>query len=419
MSQLKNDCFALGTNLVKFDYALGELEKITKPVVDVEKISIDSALMRILAEDIISDRNVPPHDNSAVDGYAVSYDDLSESGETSLLLAEHITAGHPLVGSAMRGKAYRIFTGAKMPIGSDTVFMQEDVFVDENKVTVPAGINLGANRRLLGEDVAEGTTILKRGQRLRPQEIGLLASVGLSEISVYKKLRVCVFSTGDEIYDPSGDAPDGCIFDANRFTVINSLRGLGCQVTDLGILKDDEQTIRNSLEEAAVEHDLMFTSGGVSVGDGDHIKSAVESLGSIYFWRLAIKPGRPIAFGQVLKTPFVGLPGNPVAAMVTFIRIARFIVLRLSGVSDDIHPKLYRVFAGFDFSSRGGRREWLRAQLKVGNNGDLYAHLFPAKGSGILSSMVNSSGLVEIGEEMSQIRNGDLVNFLPFNEIYT
>jgi molybdopterin molybdotransferase len=418
MAQLKDDCFAFGDKLMRLELALDELEKVIEPVVGVERVPLAAALSRILAEEVVSTRNVPPHDNSAVDGYAVFHDDLSASDDTRLPVAGRITAGHPLNKEAKRGEAYRIFTGAAMPDGADTVFMQEDVRTEGDVVILPAGIRPGANRRFMGEDVRAGTVILGRGKRLRAQEIGLAASIGLSELEVYKPLRVAVFSTGDEIRDPSGDAPEGCIFDANRFTIIGLLTGLGCQVSDLGILEDDEQTIRDALGGAAVDHDLIFTSGGVSVGDEDHIRAAVEALGSLHFWRLAIKPGRPIAFGQVATTPFIGLPGNPVAAMVTFMRIARILVLRLSGASGDIRPTLYRVAAAFSFKPRGERREWLRAHLKVHEDGTRSVHLFPAKGSGVLTSMVNSHGLVEISEGMTQIEGGDLVDFLPFNELY-
>jgi molybdopterin molybdotransferase len=419
MAQLKDDCFAFGDELMPLELALDELEKVIKPVVGVVSVQLADTLSQFLAEDVVATRNVPPHDNSAVDGYAVFHGDLSASDDTRLAVAGRITAGHPLNTVAKRGAAYRIYTGAAMPDGADTVFMQEDVRTEGDDVILPAGIHLGANRRFMGEDVRTGAVILSRGKRIRPQEIGLAASIGLSELMVYKPLCVAVFSTGDEIYDPSGDAPEGCIFDANRYTIIGLLMELGCQVTDLGILDDDEHAICDALTSAAVSHDLIFTSGGVSVGDEDHIRPVVEALGSLHFWRLAIKPGRPIAFGQVASTPFVGLPGNPVAAMVTFMRIARILVLRLSGASGDIRPILYRVAAAFSFKPRGERREWLRAHLKIDEDGARSVHLFPAKGSGVLTSMVDSHGFVEISEGMTQIKDGDLVDFLPFNELYS
>ncbi|MBL6931539.1 MAG: molybdopterin molybdotransferase MoeA [Rhodospirillales bacterium] len=416
MPPLKDDCFAHADELTPLDVALDQLETTLEPVAGIEKVSLGEALSRILAEDVRSDRDVPPHDNSAVDGYAVFYDDLSCDEDTRLPLGGRIAAGHPLGHATKRGEAYRIFTGAPMPDGPDTVFMQEDVRVEGDDVIFPFGIKQGANRRFKAEDVSDGSVILARGKRLRPQEIGLAASVGRSELAVYKKLRVAVFSTGDEVRDPSDDAPAGCIYDANRFTVMGLLGRLGCTVTDLGILQDDEATIGAALAAAAKDHDLLFTSGGVSVGDEDHIKPAVESLGSLHFWRLAIKPGRPIAFGQVAGTAFVGLPGNPVAAMVTFMRIARTMVLRLSGAAD-LRPTVYRVPAAFCFKAKGERREWLRARLEKNDDGVNCAHLFPAGGSGVLTSMVASDGLVEVAEDLTQIEEGDLVDFLPFSEM--
>ncbi|MBT4933124.1 MAG: molybdopterin molybdotransferase MoeA [Rhodospirillaceae bacterium] len=416
MTQLKDDCFAHGDDLTPLDLALEQLQKTVEAVVGTEEVPLSAALARILGQDVKAERNVPPHDNSAVDGYAVIHQDLMPDADTSLPIGGRITAGHKLDDVAKPGQAYRIFTGAPMPAGADTVFMQEDVRLDGDDVILPAGIKAGANRRFKGEDVQAGSVILSRGKRLRPQEIGLAASVGRSKLTVYKRLRVAVFSTGDEVRDPGGEAPEGCIFDANRFTIMGLLERLGCLVTDLGILEDDETVIADALSAAAGDHDLLFTSGGVSVGDEDHIKPAVEKLGSLHFWRLAIKPGRPIAFGQVAGTPFVGLPGNPVAAMVTFMCIARVLVLRLSGALDVAAPT-YKVRAAFSFKGKGERREWLRARLEKNADGDFCAHLYPATGSGVLTSMVASDGLVEVGEEQTRIEEGELVDFLPFPEM--
>ncbi|MCB2099940.1 MAG: molybdopterin molybdotransferase MoeA, partial [Rhodobacterales bacterium] len=274
----------------------------------------------------------------------------------------------------------------------------------------------GANRRFRAEDVAEGSVILAAGTRLRPQEIGLAASIGRATLAVRRPLRVAVFSTGDEVRDPSGEAPEGCIFDANRFTVMGLLADMGCAITDLGILPDRLDAIRDALDGAAGGHDLLITSGGVSLGEEDHVKAAVEALGSLHFWRLAIKPGRPIALGQVGDTAFVGLPGNPVAAMVTFMRIARPLVLLLAGRTD-IAPPFYTVPTAFAFNKKPGRREWLRARLAPGADGRPVVHRHPAGGSGVLSSMVESDGLVELSEDQGPFEAGTPVAFLPFNEV--
>jgi molybdopterin molybdotransferase len=416
MPQLTDDCFAAGGEMMSVDKALAMIDALVTPVMDVERVALDQAVGRILAEDVISDHNVPPHDNSAVDGYAVFFDDLDGTGETRLPVTGRIAAGHPLGRGAQRGEALRIFTGAPMPDGPDTVMMQEDCRVDGDFVIILPGIKRGSNRRSAGEDIATGSVILSRGRRLRPQDIGLSASAGRRDLAVHGRLRVALFSTGDELCDPGSPLVPGAIYDANRYALATLLAGLGCVVTDLGILADDLATVRDALDAAAEDHDLMFTSGGVSVGDEDHVKSAVEALGSLHFWRLAIKPGRPLALGQIGKVPFVGLPGNPAAALVTFLRFARPLILRLAGASH-VAPLLFPVRAAFDHNKKSGRREWVRVRLETGSDGGLTAVKFPREGAGILSSLVESHGLVELPEEMTQLSEGTMVDFLPFSEV--
>ena len=282
---------------------------------------------------------------------------------------------------------------------------------------MPPGIKRGSNRRKRGEDIKAGTLILRAGRRLRPQDIGLAASIGLAALAVRARLRVALFSTGDEIREPGADAPAGTVYDANRFSLIAALGGLGSAVTDLGILPDRFETIRDALGRAAAAHDLILTSGGMSTGEEDHIKAAVEAQGSLHFWRLAIKPGRPIAFGQVRRVPFVGLPGNPVAVMVTFLRIARPLILRLSG-ADAAAPRLFKLRADFEHNKKAGRREWVRAFIARDENGDRgVLKKFPRQGAGILTSMVESDGLVELGEDVTHLKVGETVDFLPFSEV--
>jgi molybdopterin molybdotransferase len=413
---IKNDCFSAGDNLMLLEDALKALKEKLAPVVGKTNVPLQESLGRILAENIVSPRMVPPHDNAAVDGYAVRFCDLNQQKKTPLPIAGRIAAGHPLGRAARPGEAFRIFTGAPVPEGCDTVFMQEDCVVDGDDVVLPEGIKKGANRRFAGEDVKQGDVVIKRGQRLRPQEVGLAASVGCSEVAVYQKLRAAVFSTGDEVRDPAQDAPEGCIFDANRYTVMGLLRGLGCEVTDLGILPDKFEEIRAALAKAASGHHILLTSGGVSVGDEDHVKAAVEALGSLNFWRLAIKPGRPIALGQIEKASFVGLPGNPVAAMVTFMRIARPVVLLLSGQTQ-VDPALFKVRSAFSHSKKPGRREWLRGRLERNADGTLLVKKYRSDGSGILSSMVESDGLIELPEDMGPFDEEEMVDFLPFSEV--
>ncbi|MCH7554513.1 MAG: molybdopterin molybdotransferase MoeA [Proteobacteria bacterium] len=416
MPQLTDDCFAQGGKMMTVDEALAVIDAVAKPVTDGEPVDLGRAAGRILAEDVVADHDVPPHDNAAVDGYAVFFDDLDGAGETRLPVVGRIAAGHPLGRAARRGEALRIFTGAPMPCGPDTVMMQEDCRVDGDDVIILPGIKRGSNRRTAGEDIAAGSVILSRGRRLRPQDIGLAASAGRSRLTVHGRLRVALFSTGDELRDPGEALIPGTVYDANRYALSALLDGLGCAVTDLGILPDDLAAVRDALGAAAAGHDLMFTSGGVSVGDEDHVRAAVGELGSIHFWRLAIKPGRPLALGQIGKVPFVGLPGNPAAAMITFLRFARPLILRLSGASH-VAPLLFRVRAGFDHKKKLDRREWVRARLETGDDGDLVAVKFPREGAGILSSLVESHGLVELPEEMTQLTRGTMVDFLPFSEV--
>jgi len=416
MAQLKDDCFAFGGELMPVSGALDILQERIQVVTDIETVALSAGLGRILAEDIVSPRDVPPHDNSAVDGYAVFHEDLNAETETRLPVTGRVAAGHPLGRQALRGEAIRIFTGAPMPDGLETVFMEEDCTADGEDVILPAGLKEGANRRKQGEDIRTGDVIIHGGRRLRPQELGLAASVGRDNLRVHGRLKAAVFSTGDEIRDPSEDAPEGCIFDANRFAVRALLEGMGCVVTDLGILPDDENAIAEALGAAAPDHDVLLTSGGVSAGEEDHVKAAVERQGSLHFWRLAIKPGRPIALGQVGDAAFVGLPGNPVAAMVTFMVLARPLILLLGGAGD-IDATRFLVAAAFDYKKKAGRREWVRASLERRDDGQLVARKFRSSGAGILTSMTAADGLVEIAEEVSTVSEGDLIEFLPFNEV--
>jgi len=418
MAQLKDDCFAFGGELMPLDDALALLAERVSPVADVETVPLADALGRVLAQDLSAAHNVPPHDNAAVDGYAVAFDDLQSDGETRLPVGGRVAAGHPLGHPAKPGEAVRIFTGAPMPAGMDTVFMEEDCTADGDAVVLPAGLKKGSNSRRKGEAVKTGAVILTRGRRLRPQELGLAASVGIAEVPVYKALRAAVFSTGDEVRDLTGELPDGCIFDSNRYAVIAQLHDMGVRVTDLGILEDDEDAIAAALDAASADHDVLVTSGGVSAGEEDHVKAAVERHGEIHFWRLSVKPGRPIALGRVGDAAFVGLPGNPVAAMVTFMVLARPLLARLGGASA-APARRYTVKSGFDYKKKVGRRELVRARLTDGDDGDggPVAEKYPDGGSGILESMTFADGLVELTEDRADIKAGDRVDFLPFNEV--
>ncbi len=422
MAQLSDDCFAFGGELMPAADALARLAETTHTVAQPEEVSLSQAHGRVLAGDVLSTRDVPPHDNAAVDGWAVYFDDLNSDGDTRLPWSERIPAGRPLGHSAKRGMALRVFTGAPMPGGEggapgpDTVLMQEDCREQDGVVVIPPGIKRGANRRFAGEDIKTDAVILSAGRRLKPQDIGLAASVGLTTLWVYQPLKVAVFSSGDEVFEPGAALLPGGIYDANRFMVVALLEALGCDVDDLGILPDRLDAVRQELDNASGSHDVLITSGGVSTGEEDHIKAAVEALGNLHFWRLAIRPGRPIALGQVGRVPFVGLPGNPVAVLVTFMRFARPLLLRLSGAVE-IEPQHYPVRADFDYKKKKGRREWLRARLRTLDDGSVAAEKYGRGGAGILSSAVFADGLIELAEDVTQVERGMTVNFLPFNEM--
>lgn len=420
MAQLSDDCFATGKPLMTTAEALAQLDGRIVPVVDTEETALDAAVGRILADDVTAPIDVPQHDNSAVDGYAVFFDDLDPDTPSQLPVTGRAAAGHPLGRPAQRGEAIRIFTGAPMPDGLDTVMMQEDCDEKDGVVTVAPGINRGANRRNAGEDVTSGSIVLKSGAKLRPQDVGLAASVGRTIVTAYKPLRVAVFSTGDEVCEPGGPLRAGAIYDSNRFTIKAALAQLGCTVTDLGILPDDEAVIAKTIADATATHDALVSSGGMSVGEEDHVRRAVETLGQLHFWMLAIKPGRPVALGHVPAAdgpiPIIGLPGNPVAVMVTFLVVARPLLLRLSGAVD-VSPHHYRVRAGFDYRKKKDRREFVRARLTNGSDGVACAEQHGGSGAGVLSSLVGADGLVELPEDVTRLEKGTMVDFLPFNEV--
>lgn len=416
MAQLSNDCFAFGGELMRADEALSILAARAIPVVGSEKVPLRLAAGRVLGEDIVAARSVPPHDNAAVDGYAVHFDDLVPGSETRLPIRGRAAAGHPLDVMQPRGTVSRVFTGARMPEGPDTVFMQEDVRLEGGVAILPPGQKRGANRRRAGEDIASGKTVLAAGHRLRAQDVGLLASLGMTEIPVRAQLRVAVFSTGDELREPGAQAPDGTVYDANRFALMALLEKTGSIVTDLGILPDRRDAVVAALAAAAGSHDAIVTSGGMSTGDEDHVRAAVQANGEIHFWRLAVRPGRPVAFGTVAGKAFVGLPGNPVAMMVTYLRFARPVLLRLSGAAD-VAPLAFRVRAGFDIRKKEGRREWLRARLAPGSDGTPLAQRFARDGAGILTSLVESDGLIELAEDVTDLPAGAMVDFLPYSEL--
>jgi molybdopterin molybdotransferase len=415
MAQLSDDCFAVGGGLLTVAEALAEIDARLSRVVGREIVALRTAAGRILASDVVATMNLPPHANSAVDGYAVAHSDLLPDRETLLPITGRAAAGHPLDRCARGGEAIRIFTGAPMPYGTDTVMMQEDCIIEDGWVRLKPGIKKGANRRHAGEDIAEGEIALPAGRLLRAPDLGLAAALGRRELCVFRPLRVALLSTGDEVCDPGEPLPPGAIYDANRFMLGALFAGLGCTITDFGIYPDRESVLVDALAGAGAGHDLIVTSGGVSTGEEDHVKAAVERIGTLHFWRLAIKPGRPVALGQVNGVPLIGLPGNPVAVIVTFIVLARPLIARLAGATPRV-PRLFPVRAGFAYRKKPGRREYLRASLE--RDGDkIVASKYPRDGAGILSSIVRSDGFVILDEPTSSISPGVMVDFLPFSEV--
>jgi len=404
------DC--CGTGLMPVDEAVAALQCLPLAV-STELVPLAQALGRVLAKDVVAGVTVPPFDNSAMDGWAVRCADLGAES-TRLPIGGRIAAGHPLAEALKPGHAYRILTGAPLPGGLDTVLIQEDCRTEGEHVWLPAA-RPGANIRRRGESVALGHLVLTAGTVLKPQHLGVAATLGLAALPVYKQLRVAIFSTGDELRDPGSPLSAGGIYDANRTSLLAMLQGLGCVVSDLGILPDEPKTLRTALREAAPRHDLIVTSGGVSVGDEDHVKAVVQSLGSLHFWRLALRPGKPLLLGQIGDTPFLGLPGNPVSVMVTFLLIGRPLVARLSGAQPP-KPRRWILPSTFSLTKEPGRREMARARLIDGEHGP-ELRLFRNDSSGVLTSMTFADALIDLPAESGDIAPGTLVAFLPFSEL--
>ncbi|HEY7846189.1 MAG TPA: gephyrin-like molybdotransferase Glp [Bradyrhizobium sp.] len=413
MAQLSDDCFAFGGPMLSVDEAVGIITSKVVAVGETERVALVDADGRILVRDIAAPLPLPPFTNSAVDGYAVPGSDLPRDKERAFPVSGRVQAG-ATAQAAQAGQAVRIFTGAPLPEGTDTVFMQEDVRLDDKgHVLLPAGLRPGANVRPAGEDIAKGHVALKAGQRLRPQDIALAAAFGLTQLDVVRRLRVAVFSTGDELASPGSPRASAQLYDSNRFMLMAMLRRFGCEVSDLGILRDAREPLAKALKQVASRHDLILTTGGVSTGEEDHVKAGVESVGSLVLWRIAIKPGRPVAMGIIGGTPFIGLPGNPVASFVTFVHVVRPVVLALSGaLPATLTPMPVR--AAFSYRKKSGRREYVRVTLRRANDGDLEALKFPREGAGLLSSLVDTDGLVELGEAMTKVEPGDRVGFLGY-----
>ena len=374
-----------------------------QPAIETDLIS---ALGSVLAEDVVAGIAVPGDDNSAMDGYALRVEDATGP----LRVSQRIAAGDTRVEALAPGTAARIFTGATVPAGADAVVMQEDCVEKDGVVNVSTPVQRGQNIRPRGQDIAPGATVLGRGRVLRPQDMGLLASVGRAQVKVYRPLRVAVLSTGDELVEPgTAELLSGQLYNSNRYTLAGLVTSLGMSVIDGGIVPDDEEATARALKKAAAVADCVITSGGVSVGEEDHVKAQVERLGQLDLWRLAIKPGKPLAFGRIGETPFIGLPGNPTSVFVTFCLVARPFLLQLQGVNEAATPSL-QATAMFTVDKPGGRQDYLRVSLSQDADG-LQAHRFSNQSSGVLGSVSHSNALAVIPPGTTVVE-GDRVEVL-------
>ncbi len=408
------DAATLEVRLIPYEEALQTLLDRAKPIQQQEMVGLTEALGRVLAEDIRSSIDVPPAANSAMDGYAIRCADVRPDGETRLRVTQRIPAGE--VGEPLEaGSAARIFTGAPIPPGADAVIMQEQVCRDGDWMRFSASVTPGQNIRAAGEDIRAGQTVVASGARLRAQELGLAASVGRDRLQVCRRPRVGIFFTGDELVEPGQPLGDGQIYDSNRYTLNGLLQSMGCEIVDLGIVGDTLGQTLEALQKASARTDLVITSGGVSVGEEDHVRAALEQLGELDMWRIRIKPGKPLAFGFIGDTAFLGLPGNPVSVFAGFCLFVAPFIKQMTGMQPT-RAEAFTVRAAFDWPRPDSRREFARARLVRAADGALAAELYPSQSSGVLMSTSWADGLVEIPENTS-VTAGDTVRYYAFRDL--
>lgn len=396
--------------MLSFDEALVHLLSAARAPLQTETVPLATALNRVLAAEVVSPLDVPGFDNSAMDGYALNTPDFANP-PASFKLAGRIAAGDAAEAPLLPGEAARIFTGAPLPAGANAVAMQEVCTVADGMVAVTDKLKPGLNIRRRGEEIAAGSVVMERGIRLTPQAIGLAAAVGCAELAVYAPLRVALISTGSELVEPGSPLAPGQIYNSNRYALLGLLSSLGCVVTDLGIVPDNLPATLAALESAAESHDVVVTTGGVSVGEEDHVRTAVQTLGALNLWKINIKPGKPFALGRIGETDFIGLPGNPVSSFVTFLMLARSFLLKRQGLQR-VLPKRLQLPAAFEWPRANPRREFLRACI----NADGAVELFKNQGSAMLSSLVWAEGLAVVREAQT-IQPGDLVDYLSLSEL--
>lgn len=399
-------------NNLTVEQARQRIHDLLSPISSWQKVSLRQALGQVLHQSVVSPRQVPPYNNSAMDGYALQSADI-KNAPFSLNNVGVAFAGKPYQGHVEAGQCIRIMTGAKIPDGCDTVVMQEQVESDNQTITIHTEVKAGQNVRLAGEDIDCGDTVLPAGRRLTPADLGLLASLGIAEVVTYRPLRVAFFSTGDELCGLGEHLGDGQIYDSNRYTLYGMLSELNIDVIDMGVIPDNRAALKIALEQAAADADVIISSGGVSVGDADYVKDMLAELGQVNFWKIAMRPGRPLAFGQIGEAMFFGLPGNPVSVMVTFYQFVQPALKRLAGESDTL-PIIIEVPCDNAIKKRAGRFEFQRGILFRNNEGQLRVSTTGAQGSGILRSMSMANCFILLEENCDGLSAGSLVNVQPF-----
>jgi molybdopterin molybdotransferase len=396
--------------LIVIDDALEHILQQALVTTNIEEVALSELSGRVIAETIKAGINVPGYDNSAMDGFAVNTD-FVPSPETTLAISQIIPAGK--VGFTLEaGTAARIFTGAPIPDGANAIILQEDTEHDEHQVKILQVPKAGQNIRLCGHDIKQGDAILVKGHKLLPQDIGLLASLGQTKVKVYRPLSVAILNTGDELITPGQRLNPGQIYESNSFTLDALLKNLGMQTRKIGIVKDDLPATQKALLKAAEESDCIISSGGVSVGDADFVKTAVENLGELSLWKLAIKPGKPFSFGHLGEIPFFGLPGNPVAVFVTFLMLVKPYLLKMQG-GQNIHPEKYQLPAGFEVPEAGSRQEYIRVRININQHNQQELIPFSNQGSSVMTSTSWANGLAIIPVNAT-VKKGDLLEFLPY-----
>jgi molybdopterin molybdotransferase len=385
------------------------IRQFLTPITGTQRVPIRDALGRILAEDVLSPANVPAHRNSAMDGWAVRFADLKSAGETALTEAGASFAGKPYGKAIDAGECVRIMTGGVVPEGADTIVMQERARIDGKRIYIPAGFKKGQHVREAGEDLKAGAAALRKGQPVRPAELGLIASLGIGEVSVYRRLRVAFFSTGDELRSIGTTLAEGQIYDSNRYTIYGMLTRLGCEVYDLGVVPDDPAQLERAFAEAARLGEVVITSGGVSVGEADFVKQMLNQLGEVLFWKIAMKPGRPLAYGKIGGAHFFGLPGNPVSVMVTFYQFVRDALLVLMGRTNLDPLPVLKAQCTSSLKKAPGRTEFQRGVLSQDANGAWSVRVTGEQGSGILRSMSEANCFIILGTDQGDVKPGATV----------